>query len=244
MYYGGYGGFYGFDSTYILVLIGFVLCLAASAKVKSTFHRFSRVRSNSGLTGAEAAQKILNANGIHDVRIEHISGEMTDHYDPAARVLRLSDPIFGSTSVAAIGVAAHECGHAVQHKKEYVPLKIRTALVPAANIGSQLGIPIIFLGIFLAAFGSVFGYAVARAGIWIFALAVLFQLVTLPVEFDASHRALKMLEQYGIMGDQELRGARSVLQAAALTYVAAAASAILQLLRLILIFGGNSRNRD
>jgi len=241
MYYGGYG-FYGFDSTYILVLIGFALCLAASAKVKSTFRRFTKVRSNSGLTGAEAAQKILNGNGIYDVRIEHISGEMTDHYDPAAKVLRLSDPIFGSTSVAAIGVAAHECGHAVQHQKGYVPLKIRTALVPAANLGSQLGIPIIFLGIIIAAFGSVFGYTVARAGIWIFALAVLFQLVTLPVEFDASHRALRMLEQFGIMGDQELRGARSVLQAAAMTYVAAAASAILQLLRLVL--GGNSRSRD
>ena len=238
--YGYYG--YGIDPTYILVLIGVVLCLAASARVKSTFRKYARVNSFSGMTGAQAAQKILNSNGIYDVRIEHINGELTDHYDPSAKVLRLSDPIYGSSSVAAIGVAAHECGHAVQHQKAYAPLKIRTALVPAANLGGQLGLPLVILGIILGAIGSAFGSTIAMIGIWVFSLAVLFQIVTLPVEFNASHRALKMLDQYGILGERELQGARSVLSAAALTYVAAAASSILQLLRLWLIFGGNRRD--
>lgn len=242
--YGGYYGLgYGFDPTYILVIIGVILCLGASARVKSTFRKYAKVNSFSGMTGAQAAQQILNRNGIYDVRIEHIGGELTDHYDPAAKVLRLSDPIYGSTSVAAIGVAAHECGHAVQHQKSYAPLKIRTALVPAANLGGQLGLPMVVIGLILGAIGSGLGSTIALIGIWVFSLAVLFQIVTLPVEFNASSRALKMLDQYGILGDRELRGAGVVLHAAALTYVAAAASSILQLLRLWILFGGN-RSRD
>ena len=238
---GYYGGYYGmrFDSTYWLVIIGAVLCIVAQMRVSSTFKKYSRVRSRSGLTGAEAAQRILQLSGIYDVRIEHIRGELTDHYDPSAKVLRLSDATYSSTSVAAIGVAAHECGHALQHNKGYAPLSFRTALVPAANIGSKLGIPIILLGV-LIGMNQMF----IQIGIWVFAIAVLFQIVTLPVEFNASSRALTMLGSYGLMENDETRGCRKVLSAAALTYVAAAASSILQLLRLILLFGNNSRRRD
>ncbi len=236
----GYGYYY-MDWTYFLVLIGAILCLAASARVNSTYKKYSRVRSMSGITGAEAAQRILNYNGIHDVRVEHISGSLTDHYDPSAKVLRLSDAVYGSNSVAAIGVAAHECGHAVQHQQGYAPLKLRSTLVPVANIGSRLGIPIIILGVLFGGAGS----TLAQIGIWVFAAAVLFQIVTLPVEFNASGRAMRMLEQYGILGQQEVGGVRKVLGAAALTYVAAAASSILQLLRLVLLFGNRGgRRRD
>ncbi|MCM1086874.1 MAG: zinc metallopeptidase [Muribaculaceae bacterium] len=238
-YYGGYYGFY-FDPTYWLVIIGALLCMFAQMRVSTTFQKYSRIRSRSGLTGAEAAQKILQLSGIYDVRIERISGKLTDHYDPSAMVLRLSDATYDSPSVAAIGVAAHECGHALQHHKEYAPLSIRTALVPAANIGSKLGIPLILVGVL---FGM--NQALIQIGIWVFALAVLFQIVTLPVEFNASSRALTMLNDYGLMEKDETNGCRKVLQAAALTYVAAAASSILQLLRLILLFGNNgSKRRD
>lgn len=238
---GRYGGYYGmyFDPTYLLVIIGAVLCIFAQMRVSMTFKKYSKVRSRSGLTGAQAAQRILQLSGIYDVRIEHIRGELTDHYDPSAKVLRLSDATYGSTSVAAIGVAAHECGHALQHNKGYAPLSFRTALVPAANIGSKLGIPIILLGVFLG-----MNQTFIQIGIWVFAIAVLFQIVTLPVEFNASGRALNMLGSYGLMENDETRGCRKVLSAAALTYVAAAASSILQLLRLILLFGNNSRRRD
>lgn len=238
----GYGyGYYYMDWTYILVLIGAVLCMVASARVNSTYSKYARVRSISGMTGAEAAQRILNRNGIYDVRVEHVRGNLTDHYDPSRKVLRLSDAVYGSNSVAAIGVAAHECGHAVQHQKGYAPLKIRAALVPAANIGSRLGIPIILLGILLGGAGSF----LAQIGIWVFSAAVLFQIVTLPVEFNASNRAMDMLGQYGILGQQEVGHVRKVLSAAALTYVAAAASSVLQLLRLVLLFGGRGgRDRD
>lgn len=237
----GYYGYYGmhFDPTYLLVIIGAILCIAAQACVSATFNKYAKVRSRSGMTGAQAAQRILELSGIYDVRIEHIRGQLTDHYDPSSKVLRLSDATYGSASVAAIGVAAHECGHALQHHKGYAPLKIRTALVPAANIGSRLGIPIILLGV-LFGMNQMF----IQIGIWVFALAVLFQVVTLPVEFNASGRALTMLGSYGLMGDEETRGCRKVLSAAALTYVAAAASSILQLLRLIIMFGGSSRGRD
>ena len=190
------------------------------------------------MTGAQAAQRILQLSGIYDVRIEHLRGELTDHYDPSSKVLRLSDSVYGSNSIAAIGVAAHECGHAVQHNKGYAPLKIRSALVPAANIGSKLGIPIIILGVLLG-MNQIF----IHIGIWVFALAVLFQIVTLPVEFNASGRALNMLSDYGLMENDETRGCHKVLSAAALTYVAAAASAILQLLRLILLYGNNGNRR-
>ncbi len=236
--YGPYGFYYGLDWTYILVLIGAVLSLIASAKVNSTFNKYSRVRSMSGMTGAEAAQKILNQNGIYDVAVEHVRGNLTDHYDPKNKILRLSDATYSSNSVAAIGVAAHECGHALQHNDEYLLLKIRSAIVPAANIGSRLGIPIILLGVIL---GS--NYFLIELGIWVFSLAVLFQIVTLPVEFNASSRAMAMMERYGILSGDELRSTKKVLSAAAMTYVAAAASSILQLLRLVLLFGGN-RRRD
>ena len=235
--YGAYG-FYGLDWTYILVLIGAVLSLIASAKVNSTFNKFSKVRSASGMTGAQAAERILQQNGIYDVAVEHVSGNLTDHYDPKNKVLRLSDATYGSNSVAAVGVAAHECGHALQHNVGYLPLRIRSAIVPAANIGSKLGIPIILLGVIL---GS--NYFLIELGIWVFSLAVLFQIVTLPVEFNASNRAMAMMERYGILSGDELRSTRKVLSAAAMTYVAAAASSILQLLRLVILFGGN-RRRD
>jgi len=236
--YGPYGFYYGLDWTYILVLIGAVLSLIASARVNSTFNRFSKMHSASGMTGAEAAQRILQQNGIYDVAVEHVRGNLTDHYDPKNKVLRLSDATYSSNSVAAVGVAAHECGHALQHNAGYLPLRIRSAIVPAANIGSKLGIPIILLGVLL---GS--NYFLIELGIWVFSLAVLFQIVTLPVEFNASNRAMAMMERYGILSGDELRSTRKVLSAAAMTYVAAAASSILQLLRLVILFGGG-RRRD
>ncbi len=232
---GYYGFYYGLDWTYILVIIGAIFSIAASAKVNSTFNKYKRIRSTSGMTGAEAAERILHQNGIYDVGIEHIGGNLTDHYDPRSKILRLSDATYSSTSVAAIGVAAHECGHAIQHKEEYGPLKLRTAIVPAANIGSRLGIPIILLGILLGG-----NYLLVQIGIWVFSLAVLFQIVTLPVEFNASKRALAMVEQYGILGSNEVEHTKKVLSAAAMTYVAAAAASILQLLRLVLLFGRRS----
>lgn len=232
----GYGLY--FDPTYILVLFGAILCIAASAKLNSTYSKYAKVQCMSGMTGAQAAARILSNAGIYDVRIERVGGNLTDHYDPKNKVLRLSDSTYNATSVAALGVAAHECGHAVQHQKGYAPLKLRSALVPAANIGSRLGIPIILLGIL---FGL--NSTLVPIGIWVFALSVLFQIVTLPVEFNASSRALVMLQDYGITGGQETGYCRKILSAAALTYVAGAASAILQLLRLILLFG-NRRNDD
>lgn len=226
----GFG--YYFDPTYVLVLIGAVLSIIASARVNSTFNKYARVRSMSGMTGAQTAEAILRSKGIHDVRVEHIRGNLTDHYDPTKKVVRLSDSVYGSTSVAAIGVAAHECGHVMQHHEGYAPLNFRTALVPAANIGSKLGIPIILVGLLL---GS--NPVLVNIGIWVFSLAVLFQIVTLPVEFDASKRALVCIEQYGIVTSDERKKSAKVLKAAAYTYVAAAAASILQLLRLIMLFG-------
>lgn len=237
-------GFY-YDPTYILVIIGAVLCMLASAGVNSTYRKYARVRCRSGMTGAEAAARILQMSGIYDVQVQHVSGELTDHYDPRAKVLRLSDSVYGSRSVAAIGVAAHECGHAVQHQKGYLPLKLRSALVPIANIGSRLGLPLVILGLVLGLDFALPGggyFSLAEIGVWVFSLAVLFQIVTLPVEFNASGRALKMLGNYGIMNHDEVDDCKRVLGAAALTYVAAAASSILQLLRLILLAG--NRRRD
>ncbi|NLL79667.1 MAG: zinc metallopeptidase [Clostridiales bacterium] len=227
-----YYGFY-YDPTYVLVLIGIILTVFASMRVNSTYSKYAKVRSMSGMTGAEAAQRLLWNAGIQDVRIEHVRGNLTDHYDPRAKVLRLSDATYGSASVAAVGVAAHECGHAIQHKEGYAPLSIRSALVPVANFGSRLGVPIILLGLL---FGS--GSLLINIGIWVFSLSVLFQVVTLPVEFNASSRALRLLESQGILGHQEIGQCRKVLSAAALTYVAAAAASLLQLLRLVLLFGG------
>lgn len=234
---------YYFDPTYLLVLIGALLCIWASSRVNSTYRKYSKVRSYSGMTGAEAARRILQMSGIYDVPVQHVSGELTDHYDPSKKVLNLSDSVYGSTSVAAIGVAAHECGHALQHKEGYLPLKIRSALVPAANIGSRLGLPIVILGMILGiGFNLPDGgyFSLAQIGVWVFSLAVLFQIVTLPVEFDASGRALNMLGSYGLMNQGEIKDCKRVLSAAALTYVAAAASSILQLLRLVLLTGRRS----
>lgn len=231
--------YYGFDPTYVLVLIGAVICLIASARVKSTFNKYSQYRSMSGMTGAQAAERILNSAGIYDVTVCHIAGNLTDHYNPSKKTLNLSDSVYGSNSVAAIGVAAHECGHAIQHQKNYVPLTLRTAIVPVANIGSTLAWPLILIGLL---FNRSTGVMLINLGILCFSFAVLFQLVTLPVEFNASRRALHILGEQGILSDSELPYTRKVLKAAALTYVASAAAAILQLLRLVLLFGG--RNRD
>ena len=235
----GYGYIY-WDPTYILVVIGALICMAASAKVKTTFNKYSKYRSMSGMTGAQAAQRILNAAGICDVRIQHVSGSLTDNYNPSNKTLNLSDSVCNSTSVAAVGVAAHECGHAIQHAKGYAPLSFRSALVPVANIGSSLAWPLIIIG---ALFNNRMSMNLIEAGIILFSLAVLFQPVTLPVEINASRRAMLMLREQAILGDQELNMTRKVLTAAALTYVAGAASAILQLLRIILLFGGRD-DRD
>lgn len=229
-------GFYSFwDPTYFLVIIGAVICLIASARVKTTFAKYQRVRSMSGLTGAQAAERILHSAGIYDVVIRHIQGNLNDHYDPRNKTLSLSDSVYNSASVAAIGVAAHECGHAIQHQKAYAPLSMRNAIVPVANLGSMLAWPLILIGLL---FSRNSGSMLITAGILCFSLAVLFQLITLPVEFNASGRAIRVLGSLGILGDEEIRQTRKVLSAAALTYVASAAASILQLLRLILLFGG------
>lgn len=233
----GYG--YYWDPTYVLVLIGAVICMLASAKVKTTYNKYSKYASMSGMTGAQAASQVLHAAGIYDVQVRHVSGNLTDHYDPRNRTLNLSDSVYGSRSVAAIGVAAHECGHAIQHQKNYFPLNLRSAIVPVANIGSMLAWPLIVIG---ALFNSHMGSILIELGIWFFSFAVLFQLVTLPVEFNASHRAMVMLRDMGILNAQELPKTGKVLRAAAFTYVAGAAAAILQLLRLILLFGGRDRD--
>lgn len=230
--------FWYYDATYILVLIGAILSMWASARVNSTYQKYARVRSYSGMTGAQAAQRILNGAGIYDVRVEHISGNLTDHYDPRSRVLRLSDSVYGSPSVAAIGVAAHECGHAIQDDESYAPLKIRNAFVPVANFGTKAAIPIILLGLI---FGS--SYTLIEIGLLCFALGTLFQLITLPVEFNASARAVRILGDTHMLTEEELGHTKKVLSAAAMTYVAAAAASILSLLRLILLFGGG-RRRD
>ncbi len=231
--------YFYWDSTYILVVIGAVICMIASARVKSTYNKYSSYRSMSGMTGAQAAERILNAAGIYDVQIRHISGSLTDNYNPGNKTLNLSDAVYGSTSVAAVGVAAHECGHAIQHQKNYAPLSIRSAIVPVANIGSTLAWPLILIGLF---FTRSTGSVLINLGILCFSFAVLFQLVTLPVEFNASRRAMSLLETQGILGQEELKYTGKVLRAAALTYVASAAAAILQLLRLVLLFGGRDRD--
>ena len=229
--------YYYIDPTYVLVLIGVILSLAAQAKVRSTFNKYSQVRSISGMTGAEAAQILLNRAGIFDVRIEHISGSLTDHYDPRRKVLRLSDSVYGSNSIAAIGVAAHECGHAIQHQHAYAPLMFRNSLVPIANFGSAIAWPLILIGLL---FGG--SQTLIDLGIILFSTAVLFQLITLPVEFNASRRAIQKLGESGILYGEELNYSKKVLSAAALTYVAAAATSILQLFRLIILFGGRRRD--
>lgn len=232
-------GYYYWDPTYILVVIGAVICMIASARVKGTFNKYSQLRSMSGMNGAQVAQRVLQAAGIYDVQVRHVSGSLTDHYDPRTKTVNLSDPVYNATSVAALGVAAHECGHAIQHAKSYAPLSIRSALVPIANFGSMLAWPVILIGLF---FNTRSSGLIIDIGILLFSAAVLFQLVTLPVEFDASRRALVMLHTQGILADDELKYTRRVLKSAALTYVASAAAAILQLLRIILITNGRRRD--
>ena len=232
-------GYYYWDPTYILVVIGAVICMIASARVKGTFNKYSQLRSMSGMNGAQVAQRVLQAAGIYDVQVRHVSGSLTDHYDPRTKTVNLSDPVYNATSVAALGVAAHECGHAIQHAKSYAPLSIRSALVPIANFGSMLAWPVILIGLL---FNTRSSGLIIDIGILLFSAAVLFQLVTLPVEFDASRRALVMLRTHGILADDELKYTRRVLESAALTYVASAAAAILQLLRIILITNGRRRD--
>lgn len=235
----GYGLGYGyFDPTIILVVIGVVLSLWAQGRVTSTFSKYSKVRSRTGMTGAEAAKRLLHAQGIYDVTVRQVSGNLTDHFDPRTKTVNLSQSVYNATSVAAIGVAAHECGHAMQYDEGYGPLRFRSALVPAANFGSKISWPMILLGVMFGGLGS----PLVQIGILMFTLAVLFQLVTLPVEFNASRRAVKLLDSQGILVGEEVSGTKKVLSAAALTYVAAAATSILQLLRLIILYGGRRRD--
>lgn len=225
------GMYYYFDPTYLLVIIGAVICMIASANVSMTYRKYNRISNGRRMTGAQIAAQILQDAGLSHIRIEHIGGNLTDHYDPSAKVLRLSDSVYGSTSVAAAGVAAHECGHAIQDKENYAPIRIRNSIVPVVNLGSKLSWPIILLGLLFSLSGLL------RLGIWLFALTFLFQIVTLPVEFNASGRALKILKGRALLSHDEMRGARRVLSAAAMTYVTAAVSTLLQLLRLMLLFG-------
>lgn len=232
MYY-GYGFFY--DPTFILVIIGMAISMAASAYVNSTFRKYDQTRSKNNVTGTQAARFILENQGIHDVGVQAISGDLTDNYNSKNKILSLSQSTAQSTSVAAIGVAAHECGHAVQDAKNYFPLRLRHAIVPVANIGSTISIPLILIGLLLQ------GPLLINLGLIAFSMAFIFQVVTLPVEFDASRRALKILGEGGLLTEDELPQARKVLYAAALTYVAAAVATLLQLLRLFLLFGNRNR---
>lgn len=234
--------YYGFDITYIFVIIGMLITLIASWRMKATFAKYERVASQSRLTGREVAERILRANGIYDVSVRPVSGRLTDHYDPRDKTVSLSEVIYGSTSVAAIAVAAHECGHAIQDNVGYVPLNLRSAFVPVANWGSRLSWPLIFVG-FLLGYGNMSNMLI-QIGMAMFLLAVIFQIITLPVEFDASRRALIELENNEILFDREDKSARKVLFAAAMTYVAAAAAGVLQMLRLMLLFSGRSRRRN
>ena len=237
-YYG-----YGFDWTYlVLVLPCVLLSLWASANVNSTFQKYSKQYSSRRLTGAEAAQRVLSANGVMGVRIDRVSGNLTDHFDPTTNVIRLSDSVYSNTSTAAIGVACHEAGHAVQYAENYAPIKLRAAIIPLTNFGSKIAMPLILAGILFSAFGA-FSDTLVYLGIAAFGLSLVFQLVTLPVEFDASRRAMKAIAQTNLLTEEEQKGAKKTLTAAALTYVAATAVALAQLLRLMMLFG-NRRRRD
>ena len=237
-----FGYYYGFDLTYIvLVLPCVILAMIASANVNSTFRRYSEMLSIRRITGAQAAQRVLSANGVSGVKIERVSGNLTDHYDPKANIIRLSDKVYDATSVAAIGVACHEAGHAVQYAQHYAPIKLRAAIIPITNIGSRLAMPLILLGL-LFSFGETVSYGFVYAGIACFGLSLVFQLVTLPVEFNASRRAMQAIEYSELLTDAEQKGARKTLTAAAMTYVAATAVALAQLLRLLALFGGRRRN--
>lgn len=229
------------DWTYIvLVMPAIILAMAAQGKVSSTFNKYSRVQSHIGITGAEAARRIMEQNGIYDVSIERVSGNLTDHYDPNGKVLRLSDSVYSSSSIAAIGVAAHETGHAIQHARNYAPLSLRSLMVPLANIGSRLSMPLILIGL-LFSFASSMGNTLITLGIIFFGLSVVFTIITLPVEFNASRRAIACLDESRILYSDEIDGVKKVLSAAAMTYVASTVVALANLLRLIVVFG-NRRN--
>ena len=230
--------YYYFDWTYLLLIPALLLSIWAQAQVTGTYKKYARVYNRANYTGADVARKILDMNGLYRVRIERIPGQLTDHFDPSSNVVRLSDATYDSFSVGSIGVAAHEVGHAIQHAAGYTPIRIRNAIVPAVNICNRLSIPILMIGLIFAYMGSFF-QSLITLGIVLFAATVLFQLITLPVEFNASSRALQTLQNQHMLTEDEMQGARAVLRAAAMTYVAAAVSAIMSLLRLILI----SRNR-
>ncbi len=233
--------YYGFDWTYLVIVLPcLLLSMWASSRVNSTFKRYSKQISTRRITGAQAAQRVLLAGGAHGVRIERVSGNLTDHYDPKSNVIRLSDGVYDNASTAAIGVACHEAGHAIQYAQSYFPIKLRAAIIPVTNFGSKIAMPLILLGIVLSALGQV-SYFLVYLGICCFALSLVFQLVTLPVEFNASRRALAAIDQAELLTDEERKGAKKTLSAAAMTYVAAAAVSFAQLLRLILLFG---RRRD
>ena len=237
-YYG-----YGFDWTYLVIVLPcIILSMWASSSVNSTFNRYSKVNSIRRLTGAEAAQRVLSANGVRGVRIERVSGNLTDHFDPKTNVIRLSDSVHSSTSVAAIGVACHEAGHAVQYAQNYGPIKLRAAIIPITNIGSKLAMPLILAGILFSFLGNL-SYGLVYLGIACFSLSLIFQLVTLPVEFNASRRAMQTIESSGLLTSEEQQGAKRTLKAAAMTYVAATAVALAQVVRLLVLFGGR-RRRD
>lgn len=228
--------YYGYDWTYVVLVLPFIiLSLLANASVKSTFKKYSSQFSRRGLTGAQAADQVLRANGVYNVRIERIPGNLTDHFDPKSNVIRLSDSVCDSSSVAAIGVACHEAGHAVQYAQGYGPIQLRAAIIPITNIGSKLAMPLILLGLLLEFLGGISNFFVA-AGVICFSFSLIFQLITLPVEFNASHRAITAISQSGILFDDEISGAKKTLRAAAMTYVAATAVALMQLIRLIMIF--------
>ena len=234
---------YGFDWTYlVLVLPCVLLSLWASSNVNSTFQKYSKQYSSRRLTGAEAAQRVLSANGVHGVRIDRVSGNLTDHYDPKTNVIRLSDSVYSNTSTAAIGVACHEAGHAVQYAENYAPIKVRAAIIPLTNFGSRIAMPLILAGIVFSALGM-FSDTLIYLGIAAFGMSLVFQIVTLPVEFNASRRAMQAIEESNLLTVEEQKGARKTLKAAALTYVAATAVALAQLLRLVMLFG-NRRRRD
>lgn len=236
--------YYGFDWTYLVIVLPcIILSLLASASVNNTFKKYSKQLSMRNITGAQAAQRVLSANGVHGVRIERVSGNLTDHFDPKTNIIRLSNSVYDSTSTAAIGVACHEAGHAIQYSQQYFPIRVRSVIIPITNIGSRLAMPLILAGILLSSFGTVFE-ALIPIGIICFSLSLLFQLVTLPVEFNASRRAVSAIENSAILTEDELKGAKSTLRAAAMTYLAATAVSFAQLLRLIILFGGRGRRRD
>ena len=228
--------FFYYDPTWWLIIVGMLLCLAASGNVSATYRKYSKIENSRGMTASEVAERILKGAGIGDVRIERIEGELTDHYDPKNKVVRLSEGVYHSTSVAAIGVAAHECGHVLQHYNGYLPIRVRNAIVPVVNFGSKLSWPLILLGV-------LFGLTnLVDIGIILFTLVLLFQIVTLPVEFNASKRAISVIRDTGILYGDEITGAKKVLNAAALTYVAGVIATALQVLRLFLLFGRRRRN--